>query len=211
MKTIYICIVEDLAVIRNRMQEVIENAEGFSCLGAFESAEEAAAALPDLQPDVVLMDINLPAMSGIDCIRQVKGICKETQFMMYTVYDDNTHIFDALKAGANGYLLKKTAPQKVLDAILELYEGGSVMSAEIARKVMQSFHEDTNTKEIENHNLTTRELTILEQLANGLLYKEIGEKLSITTGTVKQHIHKIYEKLHVQNRTEAINKVFGKK
>jgi DNA-binding NarL/FixJ family response regulator len=153
------------------------------------------------------MDINLPGMDGIHCISEIKDQCPATQFMMFTVYENDEKVFEALKAGAAGYLLKRTSPPVIMEALKDLYRGGSPMSSNIARKLVTAYH----GQEARSHSLllSPRENEILELLAKGLLYKEIAEKLNIVTGTVRQHIHKIYEKLHVQNRTEAINKIKG--
>lgn len=206
---IAVCIVEDLNEIRNGIKHLLDHSDGFLCLAAFENAEDALVHLPELQPDVVIMDINLPGMDGVAAIQRLKGLCPDTQFMMFTIYENNEHVFEALEAGASGYLLKNTAHPKILEALRELKEGGSPMSAHIARKVVASFRKSAPEND-ERAKLSAREGEVLDYLAKGLLYKEIAVRLSISTGTVRQHIHKIYEKLHVQNRTEAINKVFGK-
>ena len=154
------------------------------------------------------MDISLPGMNGIECIRQVKDKSPSTQFMMFTVYENDEKVLQALQAGATGYLLKKTDSRRILESIKELNQGGSPMSSNIARKLVNVF---LDTKKItRNEILTERENEVLQLLADGLLYKEIADRLRIVHGTVRQHIHNIYEKLHVQNRTEAINKAFGK-
>lgn len=207
MQEIQVAIVEDIHIIRDGLKNILDSTDGFRCTGVFNTGEEAAAALPTLRPHVVLMDINLPGISGIECIRQVKQTIPETFFMMFTVYDDDEKIFDALKSGASGYLLKSTQPANILVAIRELYEGGSPMSALIARKVVGLLQGDQR-KEPLNGMLSEREKEVLTLLSKGFLYKEIAGQLNISIGTVKQHIHKIYDKLHVQNRTEAINKVF---
>jgi DNA-binding NarL/FixJ family response regulator len=157
----------------------------------------------------VIMDINLPGMSGIECIRLVKKKTPNTQFMMFTVYENDEKVFEALKAGASGYLLKNTGLLQITESLTELFNGGSPMSSNIARKLVTVFRaQHTEAEPVEA--LSKRENEILQLLSKGLLYKEIADQLSISTGTVRQHIHKIYEKLHVQNRTEAINKAFGK-
>jgi DNA-binding NarL/FixJ family response regulator len=155
------------------------------------------------------MDINLPGMNGIECIRQVKDKIPDTQFMMFTVYENDEKVFEALKAGASGYLLKNTGLVQLIESLKELYNGGSPMSANIARKLVTLFRND-NKETAKLDILSSRENEILQLLAKGLLYKEIADQLSISVSTVRQHIHHIYEKLHVQNRTEAINKAFGK-
>lgn len=203
-------IVEDRHEIREGFASILNATEGFTCCGSFSNAEDALLEIPNLQPDVVVMDINLPGINGIDCVRQLKEKNVAALFMMFTVYDDDENIFNALQAGASGYLLKKTSPAKFIEAITELTEGGSPMSAHIARRVVQVL-QNKNKLSKEAEVLSPRETEILTLVAKGLLYKEIAEKLFISTGTVKQHIHKIYEKLHVQNKTEAINKAFDKK
>ena len=203
MPAITICIVEDLEEVRNGMTSLLTLDERFEVLASFHDAERATKELPAWQPDIVIMDINLPGMNGIECIKKVKPQCPQTQFMMFTIYEDDEKVFEALAAGASGYLLKKTPLAKINESLLELHSGGSPMSTQIARKVINRLRNKEATENIEI--LSARENEVLHQLAKGLLYKEISEKLSITTGTVRQHIHNIYEKLHVQNRTEAIN------
>jgi DNA-binding NarL/FixJ family response regulator len=155
------------------------------------------------------MDINLPGMNGIECIRQLNEKNLPTQFMMFTVYENDEKVFEALKAGASGYLLKNTGLLHMAEALKELYNGGSPMSANIARKLVTIFREEHAEAEPTSE-LSKRENEILQWLSKGLLYKEIADQLAISVSTVRQHIHKIYDKLHVQNRTEAINKAFGK-
>ena len=207
--SISIAIVEDLDVVRNGLKDFISLSTDFLVVGAFKTGEEAFEQLPEIKPDIVIMDINLPGMNGIECIRLVKDKSPSTQFMMFTVYENDDKVFEALKAGASGYLLKNTGLLQIAESVKELHEGGSPMSANIARKVVNLFR-DNEKKTPFLDLLSTREKEILQLLAKGLLYKEIAEQLHITTGTVRIHIHKIYEKLHVQNRTEAINKAFGK-
>jgi len=207
--SISIAIVEDLDVVRNGLKDFISLSTDFLVLGSFKTGEEALQKLPEIKPDIVIMDINLPGMNGIECIRQVKDKSPSTQFMMFTVYENDDKVFEALKAGASGYLLKNTGLLHIAESVKELHEGGSPMSANIARKMVNLFR-DSDKKTPFLDILSNREKEILQLLAKGLLYKEIAEQLNITTGTVRIHIHKIYEKLHVQNRTEAINKAFGK-
>ena len=207
--SITICIVEDLDEVREGLKQFISLNPLYNVLGSFRTAEEALHEIPRLKPAIVIMDINLPGMNGIECIRQVKDKSPDTQFMMFTVYENDEKVFEALKAGASGYLLKNTGLVQMIEALKELHNGGSPMSANIARKLVTVFRDKekaTTTIEI----LSKRENEILQLLSKGLLYKEIAEQLSISTGTVRQHIHRIYEKLHVQNRTEALNKAFGK-
>ncbi len=208
--SISIAIVEDLDVVRNGLKDFISLSTDFLVVGAFKSGEEAFEHLPEIMPDIVIMDINLPGMNGIECIRQVKDKSPGTQFMMFTVYENDDKVFEALKAGASGYLLKNTGLLQIAESVKELHEGGSPMSANIARKMVNLVRGDADKKTPFLDLLSPREKEILQLLAKGLLYKEIAEQLTITTGTVRIHIHKIYEKLHVQNRTEAINKAFGK-
>ncbi len=208
--SITLTIVEDLDEVREGLHQFISLNPEFKVLDTFKTAEEALYEIPKLKPDIVIMDINLPGMNGIECIRQVKKKTASTQFMMFTVYETDEKVFEALKAGASGYLLKNTGLLQIIEALKELHNGGSPMSANIARKLVSVFREkENNITPVEA--LSHRENEILQLLAQGLLYKEIADTLSISTSTVRQHIHKIYEKLHVQNRTEAINKALGKK
>lgn len=207
--SISIAIVEDLDVVRHSLKDFISLNTDFIVVGEYKTGEEAFANLPLVGADIVIMDINLPGMNGIECIRQVKDKSPGTQFMMFTVYENDEKVFEALKAGASGYLLKNTGLLQIVESVQELHQGGSPMSANIARKLVNLFR-DTGKETPFMDVLSNREKEILQLLAKGLLYKEIAGQLQITTGTVRIHIHKIYEKLHVQNRTEAINKAFGK-
>jgi len=206
--SITLAIVEDLDEVRDGLKNFLTLSSEFKVLDTFKTAEEALYDIPRLKPDIVIMDISLPGMNGIECIRQIKGKSAGTQFMMFTVYENDEKVFEALKAGASGYLLKNTGLLQMSEALKELHTGGSPMSANIARKLVTVFRGQEKNAPVEV--LSNRENEILQLLAKGLLYKEIAEQLSISTHTVRQHIHKIYEKLHVQNRTEAINKAFGK-
>lgn len=207
--SISLAIVEDLDEVREGLQQFISLNKEFLILDTFKTAEEAVYELPKLKPDIVIMDINLPGMNGIGCIKEVKNKIPETQFMMFTVYENDEKVFEALKAGASGYLLKNTGLLQMIEALKELHSGGSPMSANIARKLVTVFREqELHFDNVEG--LSPRENEILQCLSKGLLYKEIAEQLSISVSTVRQHIHKIYEKLHVQNRTEAINKAMRK-
>jgi DNA-binding NarL/FixJ family response regulator len=217
--TISVCIVDDNKDIRSALEQIILMAEGYTLAGSYSDAEEALQKIPDAKPNVVLMDINLgDGESGIDCVRQLKPLHPEILFMMCTIYEEDEKIFEALKAGANGYILKKTAPGKLLDSLRELYEGGAPMSSQIARKVVNAFQGrvtadntgsiSAGTKAISV--LSNREKEILELLAQGMLYKEIAGKLFISQETVRKHVYHIYEKLHVNNRVEAINKFYGR-
>lgn len=212
MKAITVCIVDDNRDLRNALEEIISMSEGYECIGTLGTAEEAIRLIPALEPDVVLMDINLGGVeSGIDCVRVLKQQVPATNFMMCTVYEEDEKIFEALSAGASGYILKKTAPARLLDAIRELYQGGAPMSSQIARKVVAAFQSKPgNASESELDDLSVREKEILEQLSKGLMYKEIAAELFISPETVRKHVYHIYEKLHVTNRIEAVNKFFGR-
>jgi DNA-binding NarL/FixJ family response regulator len=210
MNIIKAAIVEDLQEVADGLAAFLQYDNEITLIGSFRTAEAAEIELPILKPDVVIMDINLPGMSGIECVKKVKALEPAMQFMMFTVYENNEQVFEALKAGASGYLLKKTPPAEIIASVKELYAGGSPMSAPIARKLVSLFQDRQSPKTPEAALLTTREKEVLELLAKGLLYKEIADKLSIGFGTVRQHLYRVYEKLHVQNKTEAINKVYGK-
>ncbi|HEY9361782.1 MAG TPA: response regulator transcription factor [Chitinophagaceae bacterium] len=204
---ITVSIVEDLDEIRNGMKELLQQSSAFLCLSCYSNAEDAAEELPALQPDIVIMDINLPGMSGINAVQSLKSRCPQIQFLMFTIYENNERVFEALKAGAGGYLLKNTPSEKILEALNEIYEGGAPMSAQIARKVVASFQQVTPAAD-ESIRLTVKEREVLDALAKGFLYKEIADQLQINTSAVRQRIHKIYSKLHVQNSTEALNKIY---
>jgi DNA-binding NarL/FixJ family response regulator len=209
---ITLVIVEDLDEVREALKNFLALSPDFEVLATYKSGEDAATAIPRLQPEIVIMDINLPGMSGIECLRVSKQSNIATQFMMFTVYENDEKVFEALKAGASGYLLKNTSLIQILEALKDLHLGGSPMSANIARKLVKNFQEQPELNEPANSTLlSNRENETLHLLSQGLLYKEIAEKLGISTSTVRQHIHRIYEKLHVQNRTEAINKAYSSK
>lgn len=213
MKDISVCIVDDNRDLRNALEEIIDMSEGFKCIGTIGTAQEAISQIPLLKPDVVLMDINLGSdENGIDCVKALKHKVPSTNFMMCTVYEENEKIFQALTAGASGYILKKTAPTQMLEAIKELYLGGAPMSSQIARKVVAAFQNKLpGSGEAESlQTLSNREKEILEQLSKGLMYKEIAAELFISPETVRKHVYHIYEKLHVTNRIEAVNKFFGR-
>jgi DNA-binding NarL/FixJ family response regulator len=212
--TITVCIVDDNKDIRSALEQIVIMSDGYRLLASFASAEEAIEKIPALHPQVVLMDINLGGMSGIECVRRLKPMYPDILYMMCTVYEEDEKIFEALSAGASGYILKKTAPGKLLEAIKELNEGGAPMSSQIARKVVAAFrgkaipegHMQEDTIKV----LSNREKEILEHLSKGLLYKEIANNLFISPETVRKHVYHIYEKLHVNNRVEAVNKYFGR-
>jgi DNA-binding NarL/FixJ family response regulator len=206
---INVAIVEDEDEVREGLAVLINGSEGFRCIQTFSSAESALPEISKNKPDVVLMDINLPGMSGIECISKLKASRPDLPIMVLTVYDDDEKIFESLRAGASGYLLKKTPPAKLLEAILELHNGGSPMSSSIARKVVEAFQTMAPSSE-EAQNLSKREQEILSCLAKGYRYKEIAETLFISVETVRTHLRNIYEKLHVRSRSEAVLKVFPK-
>lgn len=213
MKKISVCVVDDNRDLRSALEEIISMSEGFECVGTVGTPQEAITQIPLLKPDVVLMDINLSAdETGIDCVKALKHKVPATNFMMCTVYEENEKIFQALTAGASGYILKKTAPPQMLEAIRELYQGGAPMSSQIARKVVAAFQNNGNTTDGTEtlESLSNREKEILEQLSKGLMYKEIAAELFISPETVRKHVYHIYEKLHVTNRIEAVNRFFGR-
>lgn len=216
-RNISVCIVDDTNDIRLALEEIINMADGYDLIGSFSNGEEALDKLPGLKPEVVLMDINLGGITGIECVRKLKPQNPDMLFMMCTVYEEDDKIFEALSAGANGYILKKTAPGKLLEAIKELKEGGAPMSSQIARKVVTAFQNRpaavTTTAEFSDDlidALSNREKEILKFLSKGMLYKEIGVQLGISHETVRKHVYHIYEKLHVNSRIEAVNKYYGR-
>jgi DNA-binding NarL/FixJ family response regulator len=204
--SIAVAIVEDDVPAREILAGWIRNADGFRCAGEFDDAETALAKLPHEKPSVVLFDINLPGMNGIECVRRLKPSLPDTQFLMVTVYEDANHIFNALSAGASGYLLKQMRRNELLDALKDVHAGGSPMSSQIARKVVQSFRRNETGFDGETVELSPREREVLELLARGYLYKEIAEMLKISVQTVNTYIRRIYEKLHVRSRAQAVAK-----
>src|SRR5580658_2441275 len=204
--SISLAIIEDLDEVRDGLRNFLALSTEFLVLESFKTAEEALAALPRCQPDIFIVDINLPGMNGIEFVRKAGG--GRSQFMMFTVYENDEKVFEALKAGASGYLLKNTGLVHIIEALKELHQGGSPMSSTIARKLVNVVRETGPA--CWDSALSSRENEILQLLARGLLYKEISDQLHISTSTVRQHIHRIYDKLHVQNRTEAINKTYKK-
>lgn len=201
-----VSIVEDDASIRQILAEWINRAEGLRCHSVHDSAESALARLPEEKPRIVLVDINLPGQSGIECVRRLKPTMPDTQFVMLTVYEDTAHIFDALKAGASGYLLKRTPREELIAALKQVQEGGSPMTSYIARKVVQSFYQAPSAR-VHVEGLSPRESEVLELLARGYFYKEITEALGISMSTVNTHVRRVYEKLHVHSRAQAVAKL----
>ena len=200
-----IAIVEDDRDFRNTLKAFVDEAPGFRCVCACDTAEAALQTIPKLLPDVVLMDIHLPNMSGVACTRRLKEVCPSLRILILTVYEDNERIFGALKAGASGYLLKRADPADILRAIQEVNQGGAPMSSQIAVRVVESFRE-TAPDPRKSEKLSQREEEILHALCKGYSSKEIGEHFSISITTVNTHLHHIYEKLHVRSRTEAVLK-----
>jgi DNA-binding NarL/FixJ family response regulator len=203
---ITVAIVEDDPRIREELAKLISGARGFKCLGIYPDAEAALADIPRQKPDVVLMDINLPGMTGIECVRRLKLVLPAVQIIMLTVYDEVGQLFNSLLAGACGYLLKRTPADKLLEAITEARAGGAPMTRKIARKVVQYFHH-IGAGRPETDSLSKREQETLALLAEGFRYKEIADKMGISFNTVREYVHSIYQKLHVTSRTEAVLKL----
>lgn len=202
---INVSIVEDSDTLRVTLGRVINRAEGFRCVSQYPSAEAALEGLPNDKPEVVLMDINLPGINGVECVRKLKQLLPQTQVIMLTAYEDTENIFNSLAAGAAGYLLKRTKTAELLEGIQDVLKGGSPMTAHIARKVVQSFQQSAASSQ-PTENLSPREQEVLDCLSQGFLYKEIAEKLGISYETVHTYIRRIYEKLQVRTRTEAVAK-----
>ena len=197
-----VAIVEDNKTTREGLETLINLSPDFRCVGTCATAEEALRVLPKLRPELVLMDIQLPNMSGVECVAELKASLPEMHAIMVTVYEDPDRIFRALRAGASGYLLKRSTPEEVLNAMREVQQGGGAMSGEIARKVIGYFREQT-TAQAQVDELTPREREILELVVHGLSNKEISDRLSVTVEAVRWHLKHIYQKLHVHSRTEA--------
>lgn len=205
-KMIRVALVEDDDKIRNNLIDLLERSEGFRCVGAYANAEDALEDIPGKAPDIVLMDINLPGIDGIECTQRLKMKMPGLLIVMLTVYEDVNKIFNSLQAGAVGYLLKLTQPTEIISALTDVTKGGSPMSAQIARKVVQSFHIEPRGEKDDKVTLSPREEEILALLSKGYLYKEIASELLISPDTVHNHLRKIYEKLQVHSRTEAVVK-----
>ena len=207
---INVVIVEDIKDIRESLQLLVDNTNGFSCMGAYATAEGAIAEIPVLKPDVVLMDINLPGMNGVEAVSILKQKNKDLKFVMCTVFEDDENIFKALQAGAGGYILKNNSAQKILEAIKDVCEGGAPMSAGIAQKVIKTFlAHPPQAKPSAIAELSPRETEVLQLLSKGFHYKEVAAKLSVSVDTIRNHCRNIYAKLQVSNKVEAINAVFG--
>lgn len=208
-RPIRVCLVEDDKPTRDGLVKLLRHAPDIVCLATFANVGDAAREIPALHPQVVLMDINLPDGSGIDCLVDLKPRCPRAEFLMLTTYDSTSLIFDALKAGASGYLLKRSAPDELLQAVRDVHGGGSPMSMQIARKVVAHFHPAPKAIGA-RETLTSREREILGLLAKGLAYKQIADRLGITRSTVHGHLHVVYRKLHVQSGREAVVKFLEK-
>ena len=206
--SISVSIVEDDPGVRGTLARLINSSPGYRCVSQHANAENALAEIPKLKPNVTLMDINLPGINGVECVRRLKPLLPATQVIMLTVYQNTENIFNALAAGATGYLLKQTPPAELLEAIRDANAGGSPMSSHIARKIVQSFQHPVPAAR-ETETLSQREAEVLGLLAKGFLYKEIAEKMGVTYATVHTHIRHIYEKLHVRSRTEAVARHLG--
>jgi len=202
---ILVSIVDDEKELRQSITTFVNGSQGFKCVSSYGSAEAALLGLAGDKPEVVLMDINLGGMSGIKCVERLKAQMPAVQVLMLTVYEDTDQIFKALAAGASGYLLKRSSPTKLLQAIREVHAGGSPMSSSIARKVVASFQKSEQTGKKQIH-LSPREEAVLDCLAKGLTYKQIADQLEISIDTIRTYLRRIYEKLHVQSRTEAVAK-----
>jgi DNA-binding NarL/FixJ family response regulator len=204
---ITVSIVDDEKDLRQSITTFVNGSPGFRCVSAYSNAETALKGLPADKPDVVLMDINLGTMNGIECVERLKAEVPTMQILMLTVYEDTDQIFKALSAGASGYLLKRSSPTKLLQAIREVHAGGSPMTSSIARKVVASFQKKQASGK--QTNLSPREETVLKCLAQGLTYKQIADQLDISIDTIRTYLRRVYEKLHVQSRTEAVAKYLG--
>lgn len=202
---ITVAVVEDDAQVRRSLVGILKRGPGVICVGEYGAAEEALREIPRIQPKVVLMDINLPGMDGVLCVRQLSELVPKTQVLMLTIYDNTDTIFNSLAAGASGYLLKPISAAQLLSAVRDVYAGGAPMTSDIARKVVQTFKQPTPASG-ETENLSPREQEVLDFLAKGYMYKEIAEQLDISYGTVHTYIERIFKKLHVRSRAQAVAK-----
>ena len=207
---ITVSIIEDNSGLRESLQALLNGFSRFKCISAHPNAEHALRFLPQAPPNVALVDINLPKMSGIDCVRHLKAECKTTQFLMLTDYEDTDLIFESLKAGASGYLLKRTEPSRLMSAVEEVHSGGAPMTAEIARRVVKSFQDSRPEGASVASLLRPREREVLDLLTTGASYREIAERLEISFSTVNSHVKSIYERLHVRSRSQAVAKYLGR-
>lgn len=208
-KVIKVSVVEDNHFIRKALEQIVQSVSGYEMVGVYASGEEAIDKIPQVFPDVVLMDINMGKLNGIEAVRILKHQYPNMLFLMCTVYEDDEKIFDALAAGASGYILKKTKPAEMISAIEDLYHGGAPMSSQIASKVVASFRKKEENRDKLIEKLSPREYEILELLVRGRLYKEIAIALDISQETVRKHVYNVYKKLHINNRVEAYNKFYS--
>ena len=205
LMTTTIAIVDDDDSVRRSLTGMLQRTHGIKCIGDFESAEKALAEIPRLAPQILLMDINLPGMDGVECVRRLASLAPQTRIIMLTVHDDTNAIFNSLAAGASGYLLKPVRAAELVAAVRDIFAGGAPMTSNIARKVVQSFKQNPPASQA-TEGLSPRELAVLECLTQGFVYKEIAEHLEISYSTVRTHIERIYEKLHVRSRSQAVAK-----
>ncbi|MEI7956222.1 MAG: response regulator transcription factor [Verrucomicrobiota bacterium] len=206
-KSIRVAIIEDDEWVRGNLAREIANSSGFECSGSYPTAEAALAAIPLHPPEVAVLDINLPGIDGIECLRRLRACCPNLQFLMLTSYEESEKIFQSLRAGANGYLLKRADSAEVIDAIRQVHEGGAPMSSTIARQVVRHFNQlDNGASELPG--LSPREREVLELLARGGAYKEIADQLALSIETIRMNVKHIYSKLHVHSRSEAVAKFF---
>jgi len=203
--TTKIAIVDDDASVRRSLIGMLQRSPGIKCVGDFESAEQALEEIPRLAPQILLMDINLPGMDGVECVRRLAILSPKTQIIMLTVHDDTTAIFDSLAAGASGYLLKPVRATEMVAAVRDVFAGGAPMTSNIARKVIQSFKQNPPAGQV-TEELSPREIEVLECLTRGFVYKEIAEHLEISYATVRTHVERVYQKLHVRSRSQAVAK-----
>ncbi|MDF7826500.1 response regulator transcription factor [Pontiellaceae bacterium B12227] len=208
--TFSVSIVDDDSDMRDLIQKKLHKSSRYQCIGSYEDPEEALRKIPEENPDIVLMDINMQEVNGIECVRRLKRKLPETHFVMLTVYDDTNHIFQALSAGAIGYLLKRSISEKLISSLDETIKGGSPMDSSIARRVVQSFHMQKNPSSPELETLSDREQQVLQMLAQGSQRKDIAAELDISVHTVDSYIRRIYEKLQVNSRSEAVAKYSGR-
>jgi len=209
-KMIKVAIIEDNNTLRNSLESLFNRTDGMKCVASLNNLLNVISEIGKVMPDIILMDIGLPHISGIEGVRTVKSDFPQIQILMFTVFEDDEKIFDAIRAGASGYLLKKTPSEEIVEAIKELYHGGAPMSASIARKVIKSFQSKSPVAK-EDYRLTTRENEILYSLVEGLSYKKIAEKYFVSISTIRTHICNIYEKLHVNSKAEAVAKILKPK
>jgi RNA polymerase sigma factor (sigma-70 family) len=209
LKPIRIAIVEDDGRLRQSLGELLGAVSGFAVVAAFGSAESALAEMEDLRPDVVLADINLPGLDGVECVRRLRPLLPETRFIMLTVYEDDERLFNSLQAGADGYLIKRVAPAKLQEAITQVMAGGSPMTPQIARRLVQHFRNEKK-EDPALDSLAPREREVLEKLAAGCSYKEIADRLGVSKDTVRTYIRRLYEKLRIHSRNEAVLRYLGR-